>query len=162
MELLAGMLSRIWMLKLMLENEIMIIRKPLKKNNIKRNLLWLSHPVVTFRSYTGIDLHFFYDSGAEESNFYDLLLMKLKPDDIEEDTKTIYGLGGKLKQDIRVIPNISLFDNRNKINFINMKSGFEDSDLFFKLDGKLGNDIGKQSKFRIDALNGIFEITPNE
>ena len=144
------------------ENEIMIIRKPVKKENTERNLFWLSHPIIKFRSLTGVDMHFFYDSGAQESNFYDLLLMKLKPDDIEKDTKTIYGIGGKLKQDISIIPDISFFDKQNRLNFINMKSGHGDSDMFFKLDGQLGNDISKQSKFRIDALNGLFEVTPNE
>ena len=42
-----------------------------------------------------------------------------------------------------------------------MESGI-DKNVFFSLDGRLGNDISKQAKFRIDALNGLFEITPNK
>ncbi len=143
------------------KNEIMIIRKPVKKDNNDRNLFWLSHPIVKLRSLTGADINFLYDTGAQESSFTDLLIMKLKPEDIENDSKTRYGIGGKLSQDIRVIPNISFFDKENKITFIDMESGI-DKNVFFSLDGRLGNDISKQAKFRIDALNGLFEITPNK
>ena len=137
--------------------EKMIVRKPIKRNITERNMFWLNNPIVKLKSTSGIDLLFFLDLGAEESSFFDFMLMKLNPDNLKEDSRTYYGIGGSLKRDVKVIPRIRLILSDFALDYQNLYLGFDNEGHFIKLDGVLGNDIGKKGKLRIDALNGILE-----
>lgn len=141
------------------DKDIIILKKPLKKESTKKNLFWLDCPIVKVKSNNGYDLLFFYDSGAQNSSFYDLLSKKLNLEEMSETNERIYGIGGSSKRDVKVIPKISFKLNNFNLNFENLKSGLESRGQFFKLDGMLGNDIGlKAGKLHLDASNGIFEI----
>ncbi|MCX7737481.1 MAG: retroviral-like aspartic protease family protein [Candidatus Kapabacteria bacterium] len=135
------------------------VRKPVLNQNTNRNMFWLNQPIVKLKSSAGIDLLFNFDSGAQESAFYDFLLVKIKPTDLKDDSESIYGFGGSVKKDIQIIPEISFRLGEHQLNFKEIKSSFEIDGHFIKLDGVLGNDIGlKSGKLHLDAKNGIFEI----
>lgn len=140
------------------KNKKMIISKPQLRNVTEKNLFWLNHPIVRLKSTSGIELLFFFDSGAQNSKFYDFLLVKLKPEDLKDDKELIYGIGGSYTRNLKKIPNISFLLKSNKLDLENLVSGYEPEDQFIKLDGVLGNDIGLEDKIHIDAINGVFEI----
>lgn len=141
-----------------MKNEIMILRKPKINNVTERNLLWLDSPIVKLQTHSGIDLLFILDTGAQESNFYDFLLAKMKAVDMKDESDRIYGLGGHSKRNVKLMSNVSFRLGDNLINFSELKSGQETEGHFIKLDGVLGIDIGRNSKIRIDGSNGVFEI----
>jgi len=135
------------------------VRKPVPNQNTNGNMFWLNQPIVKLKSSAGIDLLFHFDSGAQESAFYDFLLAKIKPTDLKGGSESIYGFGGSVKKDIQIIPEISFRLGQHQLNFTEIKSGIEIDGHFIKLDGVLGNDIGlKSGKLHLDAKNGIFEI----
>ncbi|MGE5478957.1 MAG: TIGR02281 family clan AA aspartic protease [Chloroflexota bacterium] len=141
-----------------LARKILILRKPLKRNDVTRNLFWLSYPIVQVKDVNGYDFIFGFDTGAYESHVTDIFLQKIDPGELEDDSETYYGIGGKATRDVKVIPSIDLLLSGYKINFKGLNTGDQAGNQFLNLDGVFGINICEKGKFRIDAINGVFEM----
>lgn len=139
------------------KKEVLIIRKPIYRPEAENNMFWMSTPILKLYSSDGIEMNFAFDTGDQSSNFFELLLKKIRPENIETDLRLAYGVGSSKIVEIKRLRTLELFLPHYKIEFYNYESGVELEGLVVYLDGRLGSDLMEYSKIRIDALNNNYE-----
>lgn len=136
----------------------LILRKPEIRESVPKNMFWLGTPIVKLYTEFGIELNFAFDTGDQVSNFFDLLIQKVKPKDLEYDLRRALGVGSTRLIEVKRIRNLSLYFEKYEIQFLNFESGFEMPGSIICLDGRLGSDFIINAKVRIDALNNNIEF----
>ena len=138
-------------------HKVLIIKKPLRKHNINRNLFCVNIPIVTGVSLDGFPLFFGFDTGASESELSQGIKKKIKFDKLMHGIATVGSAGGYEEIDVEIVPEFEFILDNNKIKTKEILICKESDNSYINLDGQLGGDIVLNGSIRFDYINGIFE-----
>lgn len=141
------------------ENKRLVLKEPVKKDSVVSNLFWLNIPIVKAIDQRAWPFHFFYDSGAEVSNFTEMINHKLPKVEFGTAFEWTWGLGGSVWNFRDTYPETSMFIGDREVFFYNMRIQ-DRTDNLFKYDFIAGNNICRGGKIILDPLNGLFKIIP--
>lgn len=140
------------------KNKMMTIRRPLRRKSVQKNLFWFDGPMVKVRTPDGLILHFLYDTGARVTSISDSILGKLMVENARQSKQRIGGAGGWENITSREIPNFDLLIGEYLLNFSTLKTHPIRKQVFAQPDGRLGGDIARHGRVRIDAFNNEFDL----
>lgn len=138
-------------------------QKPVQKDREKRNFNYLTQPFVTVLDTMGVPFHFFLDTGANATGFYDPALAFFDTSAAETSTAMVGGAGGTQKITQLTLKDQSLILSKTRINFssIHAQSMRGDSEEgFIHYDGILGSDVARGAVLILDFQNGWCELKP--
>jgi hypothetical protein len=126
-----------------------------------RNLFWVGTPIVRLVTSKGVPLHFNLDTGAQETYSTDELVLKTKSKTFAGERRLVGGLAGVTTVHGRFVDQVKATMSGQPLVLRRMLVFAPAVSSFVSLDGILGGDIGRGGVVRIDATNGIFQLSPS-
>lgn len=140
----------------------LVLREPVERPTLRRNLFWLGYPTVAARTETGEELLLGLDTGASATSLAPGYLRATGAQTSGTRMRQTGSAGGFETTEVKILDEAGFHLGNWRVRLADVDVGAPPDGGVVALDGVIGSDLGAFGALRLDFLNGHFEMVPRE